>query len=105
MSGRTSDEGVPPNEEQELQRFVLAQLLHQDPINLNYGGGAAIYGPDASAITTSLRDCRSEADVCLVVYHQLQNSFGDEAAGLPESYLPMARAIWGFGKSLTTRMP
>lgn len=102
MSGWTSAQRVPRNTEQELQRFVLAQLLHHDPINLNYGGGAAIYGPDASAITASLRDCRSEADVCLLVYHQLQNSFGDEAAGSSESCLPIARAIWGFAQNPAT---
>ena len=76
MSGRTSSKGASRDSKRELQRFIVEQLLRQDPINLNFGGATAVYGPDAEAIAAGLCNSRCETDACSVVYQQLQTSFG-----------------------------
>lgn len=103
MNGRRSAERGARNAPGELQRFVLGQLLRLDPLNLNYGGGAAVYEADAAAITAGLWDCGCEEEVCTVVYAQLGRSFGTGAVGSREIYRPMAEAIWTFERNLAPR--
>ena len=86
----------PIPEEQEMKGFVLGVLLRKDPLNVNYGGAREVYAPDADAIVSRLEGCHTEQELCAVVHQQMQRSFGPEAAGPFERYLPIAREIWGF---------
>ena len=94
------EEGAPQmnakEKDQQVHSYVLGLLLHMDPLNINYGGGKAVYAPDADAIVNRLPQCQSEWDVCAVIHEQLRLSFGAEAIVPFEQYLPIAKEIWEF---------
>src|SRR5438270_9509897 len=52
----------------ELRAKVRDLLLAEDPVNINYGGGADAYAPDITAIVERLGKCRNAQDVCSVIF-------------------------------------
>ncbi len=94
MSGGSSGAGLPHKTEEEWEHFVLSELLRHDPLDINYGGATDIYGPEARAIALRLSTCRSEGEVCTLIYDQLRSSFGVEAAGSRDDYTALAKSIW-----------
>lgn len=78
----------------ELRARVRDLLLADDPVNINYGGGADAYGPDINAIVERLGKCRNAQDVCSMLFDELCHSFGPEAVGPRDDYLEIANRLW-----------
>ena len=87
----------------ELRARVRELLLADDPVNINYGGGADAYGPDINAIVEQLGKCRNAQDLCSLIFDELCQSFGPEAVRPREHYFEIAKRLWELHSTYTDR--
>jgi hypothetical protein len=90
----TAQAGAEVANDSELRAKVRDLLQAEDPVNINYGGGAEAYAPDINAIVERLGKCRNAQAVCSVIFDELCQSFGPEAVGPREDYLEIAKRLW-----------
>jgi len=78
----------------EFFAAISSEMLHCDPINLDYGFNPDEYYPEAAAVIPRLSSCSSSEDVLLVLHEEFCHFFGKDMAGPESAYTELANKIW-----------